>query len=69
MKHCRDSLRLFGQLLKDIFGSDKKNEISHGWCRFPINVKNKYEQVKILSKISKEIRAKQIIKDDSKKRQ
>jgi hypothetical protein len=68
MKHCRDSLRLFGQLLKDIFGSNKKNEISHGWCRFPINVKNKYEQVKILSKISKEIRAKQIIKNDSKKR-
>ena len=68
MKHCRDSLRLFGQLLKDIFGSNKKNEISHGWCRFPINVKNKYEQVKILSKISKEIRAKQIIKNDSNKR-
>jgi len=68
MKHCRDSLRLFGQLLKDIFGSDKKNDDPHGWCRYPINVKNRYQQVKILSKISKEIRAKQIIKDDSKKR-
>ena len=69
MKQCRDSLRLFGQLIKDIFRSDKKNEISHGWCRFPINVKNKYEQVQILSKISKEIRAKQIIENDRKKRQ
>ena len=68
MKHCRDSLRLFGQLLKDIFGSDKKNDDPHGWCRYPINVKNRYQQVKILSKISKEIRAKQTIKDDSKKR-
>ena len=69
MKNTNGPLRLFGKLFKDIFNLGKKtNENPHGWCRFPINVKSKYEQNKVLRKITKSIRAKQIIKNDSKKR-
>jgi len=68
MKNTNGPLRLFGKLFKDIFKLRKTKENPHGWCRFPINVKSKYEQNKVLRKITKSIKEKQIIKNDNKKR-
>tara|TARA_R100001244_G_scaffold131918_1_gene106243 strand:+ start:63 stop:269 length:207 start_codon:yes stop_codon:yes gene_type:complete len=68
MKNTNGPLRLFGKLFKDIFNSKKSNKNIYGWCRFPINVKSKYEQNKVLRKITKSIKEKQIIKNDNKKR-
>ena len=62
-------LRVYGKLLKDIFWMGKSKETKHGWVRYPLYVKNKYQQKKVLQIINKEIRANQKIENESSKRQ
>tara|TARA_R100001460_G_scaffold56525_1_gene96201 strand:- start:4394 stop:4624 length:231 start_codon:yes stop_codon:yes gene_type:complete len=53
-------------LFYDIF---YPGESTHGWIRYPLNVKNKYQQTKVLKVIKKSIIKKQTITNDSSKRQ
>ena len=55
-------LKTFGTLFKDIFFVKKKDKTQYGWIRYPIFVKSKYQQSKIIDQLSKDIRSKQIIK-------
>ena len=61
-------LRVYGTLLKDIFWMGKPKETKHGWVRYPLYVKTKYQQKKVLQIINKEIRANQKIENESSKR-
>jgi len=40
-------MRIFGTLLKDIFWMGKRKESKHGWIRYPLYVKNKYQKTKV----------------------
>lgn len=61
-------MRIFGTLLKDIFWMGKRKETRFGWIRYPLYVKNKYQQKKVLKLINKTITENQTIKNESKKR-
>ena len=62
-------MRIFGTLLKDIFWMGKSKESKHGWIRYPLYVKNKYQQTKVLKVIKGSIIKKQTILNESSKRQ
>mgnify|MGYP003675157727 FL=1 len=62
-------MRIFGTLLKDIFWMGKRKESKHGWIRYPLYVKNKYQQTKVLKVIKESIIKKQTILNESSKRQ
>lgn len=61
-------MRIFGTLLKDIFWMGKRKETRFGWIRYPLYIKNKYQQKKVLKLINKTITENQTIKNESKKR-
>lgn len=61
-------MRIFGTLLKDIFWLGKRKETRFGWVRYPLYVKNKYQQKKVIQLINKTIREKQTILNESTKR-
>jgi len=61
-------MRIFGTLLKDIFWMGKRKETRFGWIRYPLYIKNKYQQKKVLILINKTITENQTIKNESKKR-
>tara|TARA_Y100001938_G_scaffold85017_1_gene116748 strand:- start:2359 stop:2544 length:186 start_codon:yes stop_codon:yes gene_type:complete len=61
MKFVKDSLKLYGDLFRDIFIKSNK-ESTHGWCRYPLYPKSQYEQNKMLKKIINSIKQKQTIK-------
>tara|TARA_R110000803_G_scaffold181543_1_gene243956 strand:- start:46 stop:246 length:201 start_codon:yes stop_codon:yes gene_type:complete len=65
MKNKKGFLKLFGTLLKDVFILGKKTDPKHGWCRYPLNVKSKYEQNKVLRIITKSIKEKQKIENEN----
>tara|TARA_R110001583_G_scaffold52157_3_gene162288 strand:+ start:456 stop:680 length:225 start_codon:yes stop_codon:yes gene_type:complete len=62
-------MRIFGTLLKDIFWMGKSKESKYGWIRYPLYVKNKYQQTKVLKVIKGSIIKKQTILNESSKRQ
>ena len=68
MKNKKGFLKLFGTLLKDVFNLGKKTDPKYGWLRYPLNVKSKYEQNKILRIITKSIKEKQKIGNENSKR-
>jgi hypothetical protein len=43
----------------------KSKESKHGWVRYPLYVKNKYQQKKVLQIINKDIRANQKIGNEN----
>lgn len=47
----------------------KRKETKHGWIRYPLYVKNKYQQTKVLKVIKESIIKKQTILNESSKRQ
>tara|TARA_R110000803_G_scaffold48815_2_gene101422 strand:+ start:1229 stop:1429 length:201 start_codon:yes stop_codon:yes gene_type:complete len=65
MKKTNGPLRLFGTLLQDFFRLGKKTDPQFGWCRYPLSVKNKTEQSKILRIITKSIRENQKIENEN----
>jgi len=61
-------MRIYGKLLKDIFWMGKSKESKFGWMRYPLYVKNKHQQKKILQLIKESIIKKQTILNESSKR-
>lgn len=66
-KHIGGSVRLLGTILKDFFRLGKKTDSQYSWCRFPLSVKNKTEQNRILKLITKAIKEKQKIENENNK--